>query len=41
MHTKTGGSVVKKAVRRARRDSKRKLKQGKEPDNKFSVEYTG
>jgi hypothetical protein len=40
MHTKSGGTTVQKVIRRARRSAKQKLKQGKEPDPKVSVDYT-
>jgi hypothetical protein len=40
MHTKSGGIVVRKTIRKARRSTKQKLKQGKPPDPKVSVEYT-
>ena len=40
MHTKSGGDVVRKVVRKARRAAKQKLRHGKEPAPKLSVEYT-
>lgn len=40
MHTKTGGSYVKKVVRRARRAAKRALRRGEEPVPAVSVGYT-
>lgn len=40
MHTKSGGETVKKAVRKARRSAKQKLKQGEEPVPQSSVVYT-
>jgi hypothetical protein len=40
MHTKSGGIVVRNTIRKARRSTKQKLKQGKQPDPKVSVEYT-
>ncbi len=40
MHTKTGGKVVKKVVRKVRRTTKQKLKHGEIPEPKVGVEYT-
>jgi len=40
MHTRTGGRVVRRAVRAARQATKRKLKAGEEPAPKVGVVYT-
>jgi hypothetical protein len=40
MHTKSGGKMVKRVVRRSRRTAKVKLKKGEEPEPKSSVDYT-
>lgn len=40
MHTKSGGIIVQHTIRKFRRATKQKIKQGKEPDPKISVPYT-
>jgi hypothetical protein len=40
MHTKTGGEIVKRVIRKFRRAAKEKLRKGQEPDYKISVPYT-
>jgi hypothetical protein len=40
MHTKSGGFMVRRIVRKARRVAKVRLKRGLEPDRKLSVGYT-
>lgn len=40
MHTTTGGAVILRAIRKARRSAKQLLKRGKEPAPTISVEYT-
>jgi hypothetical protein len=40
MRTRSGDTIVKKVVRKARRSAKQKLKQGQEPSPKYGVGYT-
>ena len=40
MHSKYGGETVRKAIRKARRLAKEKLRAKEEPEFKFSVPFT-
>jgi len=40
LRTKSGGEIVKQAIRKFRRSAKQTLKRGEEPTHKISVPYT-